>query len=235
MSAPRNLLLLALFCFLPPAHAAAPPASLTEAQQQRLRQAVAAFLRANALDKQGKVDEVISAMRRGLAIEREVHGQVRPSMLPWLRGLANLLERQGDRAGAERALAEEEAVARRACGPGHWKVIDARLALADYRRRAKWTAQQRKQHEQALRLDGRVRRLHREGKARSALAPAKQVVAIWKGLLGERHPSYATSLNDLPSSTWRWGSTRPPCPCTSRRWPSAGRCWGRSTPNTRSA
>ncbi len=58
-------------------------------------------------------------------------------------------------------------------------------------------SEQRRKLDEAVRLNAQVVQLYKAGKAREAVAPAKQVLAIRKEVLGERHPDYADSLNNL--------------------------------------
>jgi tetratricopeptide (TPR) repeat protein len=59
------------------------------------------------------------------------------------------------------------------------------------------TAEQRQQLAKANRLEGEVLALYRKGRFREAVDRARQVVEIRKQALGEKHPDYATSLNNL--------------------------------------
>ena len=58
-------------------------------------------------------------------------------------------------------------------------------------------SEQQKKLNEADRLDARVVQLYEAGKAREAVAPARQALAIRKQVLGERHPYYGTSLSNL--------------------------------------
>jgi hypothetical protein len=150
--------------------------------------------------KEGKTAEALAIARRGLVLVRGVHGQVPFRGLALLRWLATLQERQEAWAGAKRTRAETEEVLRRAYGMDHGQVIDARLAQTDCQRQAMGTAVERQQLHQAEESNRRVVRFYQAGKAPSAVALAKQVLAIRKDIFGEKHPDYAQSLRKPTSN-----------------------------------
>ena len=62
---------------------------------------------------------------------------------------------------------------------------------------AKLTREQRDALRRARDLDRQVIALYQEGKAAKAVPLAEKARGIWKETLGERHPDYAISLNNL--------------------------------------
>ena len=58
----------------------------------------------------------------------------------------------------------------------------------------------------------------------------RQALEIRKQALGENHPDYAASLNNLACCTRPWGTTPRPSRSTAGPWRSARRCWARTTP-----
>jgi CHAT domain-containing protein/Tfp pilus assembly protein PilF len=82
-------------------------------------------------------------------------------------------------------------------GEGHWKTVDARLRLAEALAQQKRTPAQRAALARALGLSGQVVSLYRMGQAAKAPPLARQALAIYKEALGEKHPYYASSLNNL--------------------------------------
>jgi CHAT domain-containing protein/tetratricopeptide (TPR) repeat protein len=93
--------------------------------------------------------------------------------------------------------ADELAVQSKLWGPGHWKVVSFRLALADAEHFAKMDAKQRALVVRANQLNSNVVSLIEAGKAGAALKMAQEAMAIRKKVLGEKHPDYADSLNYL--------------------------------------
>jgi tetratricopeptide (TPR) repeat protein len=82
-------------------------------------------------------------------------------------------------------------------GAQHWQVIDARLALEDTDRLARMVPAGRHRLEEAGQLNRQVDQLYQQGKAHEAIPLAQKALEINKQTLGERHPYYATSLNNL--------------------------------------
>jgi tetratricopeptide (TPR) repeat protein len=76
-------------------------------------------------------------------------------------------------------------------------VTDARRALEDCDRLAGFDAAGRTRFWEAVELSVRVIDLKEIGKAREAVDMAKKVLALYESLLGENHPAYAESLNNL--------------------------------------
>jgi CHAT domain-containing protein/tetratricopeptide (TPR) repeat protein len=60
-----------------------------------------------------------------------------------------------------------------------------------------FTPEQRQRLEEATRLNDQALKLHQQGRARDALVPARQALAIRKALLGEKQFDTANSLNAL--------------------------------------
>ena len=177
-----------------PAWAAAPPARLTPAQQQRLQESNRQFQQANALFKQGKTLESIQAARQALALQRVVFGRLPLSRCNWLEWMAGHLQQREDFPGAEQALAEVLSVRRFALGESHWQTTDARLALAHGKRLAGLSTEQRKRLSQAERWNSQGENLHRQGKYVEALPLAARAAEARKELLGEKDRRYADSL-----------------------------------------
>jgi CHAT domain-containing protein/Tfp pilus assembly protein PilF len=147
----------------------------------------------------GKLSEAITSAKAMLAIERKVlpagHDDVTGS-LNWLARLHAKLEDFG----AARAAGQEAlGILRTRYGEVDWKVTNARLALDDVARLAGMTRDQKQKLTDASRLDREVVALYRAGKYGEGLSRARRAVALYKEVLGERHPDYAQSLNNLAS------------------------------------
>jgi CHAT domain-containing protein len=145
----------------------------------------------------GKLAEAIAATEKVLAIERTVLGASHDETIASLNLLAELHEERGDFAGARKARQEALDGLRASLGVPRWRVTDVRLALEDLEHRSQMTPAQRQQLTQARALNRHILELYRQGKYREAIQPAQQALALRKEVLGEKHRSSATSLNNL--------------------------------------
>ena len=145
----------------------------------------------------GKLAEATAVAEAALAIERETLPAGDAVLAVSLGWLAELYLQREDFAAAKAARQEALEILRQRHGAAHWRVTDARLALEDVQRRAGMTHDQRQKLAEADRLNGEVIALYRAGKSGEALKSARRALAIRKEVLGERHPKYATSLNNL--------------------------------------
>jgi CHAT domain-containing protein/Tfp pilus assembly protein PilF len=179
------------------AFAAAPPPRLTPAQRKMLQKSDQQIEQAGALLRGNKKAEAAEAVRRGLDLEREVFGQVRPSRCDLLEALAELCEQIADKKGAERARKEAVRVLTAALGAEHYKTIDARWEWKDGRARAAMTAEQRRQLREAVACDRRGESLWSQGKPLQAVPLYRRALELRRRLHGKKHPSYATRVNNL--------------------------------------
>jgi tetratricopeptide (TPR) repeat protein len=170
---------------------------LTAEQQKQLQQAKAHGEQARKQFEQGKHVEAIQRWQKKVALERAVWGTAHAQLVPSLQTLATWQEAVEDFAGAEKARQEVLAIQTRLLGDRHWRVADARLALADTRRLARLDRDQRQRLAKARQWNSEVFRLARQGKLSEALALALRALQVRKELLGEEHPDYAESLNTL--------------------------------------
>ena len=60
----------------------------------------------------------------------------------------------------------------------------------------------------------------------------RQALEIRKKALGEGHPDYAASLNNLAGLYQSWATTPAPSRSSARPWRSGRRPWARATPTT---
>ena len=74
--------------------------------------------------------------------------------------------------------------------------------------------------------------LYERGQYAEAEPLYKQAMEIRRTALGEGHPDYATSLNNLAGCTTRWAGTPRPSRSTSRRWRFVARPWASGIPTT---
>jgi tetratricopeptide (TPR) repeat protein len=177
--------------------AAAPPARLTAEQAEQLAQSQRWLQRATTHYGAGEIDKVIEALHKGLALERSLFGHLRAASLLWLERQAVLLEHRERFADA--ILARQELLRRRheLHGLDDWRVTDARLDLQNTRLLVRLETKQRQQLRQAGQWDTQVVRLWQQGRSREALPLAEKALATRRAILGEKHPHYATSMNNL--------------------------------------
>ncbi|HEY7428890.1 MAG TPA: tetratricopeptide repeat protein, partial [Gemmataceae bacterium] len=174
-----------------------PKPSPTREQQEKLKERDLYLAEANRLQREGKLVEAIAAAGKKLAIERQVFGDVHEDVAGSLESLAEMHHQRENFAAARKARQEVLTIRVKLHGEEHWKVTDARLALADVERLGRMTPRQRQRLAEANRLNGEVVALYQQGRFREAVDQARQVLEIRKQALGEQHPDYATSLNNL--------------------------------------
>jgi tetratricopeptide (TPR) repeat protein len=130
-------------------------------------------------------------------MERVLFGSMHRDVRLTLTGLARLCERKGDWAGAMQARQEAATIQEQLWGKKHWQALDARWEAADQERRERMTDEQHQKLKLAAALDGRMARLHQQGRFREALEPARRALSLRKEVFGHKHPDYALSLNAL--------------------------------------
>jgi CHAT domain-containing protein/tetratricopeptide (TPR) repeat protein len=114
-----------------------------------------------------------------------------------LQRLARWREALGQFVKAIRLRQEILRLQERRLGKGHWQTSDARWDLHDSRRRAGMSPEDRAVLLQAQAENRRVEQLYRQGRSREALPSAVKVLVLYRKVLGEGHPRYALSLNNL--------------------------------------
>ena len=152
---------------------------------------------ATELRKQGKLAEAIAAAEKMLAVEQELSGKQHEKVLGTWDLIAQLHEQREDFGSARTAREEVLAIRTKAVGADHWRTSDARRALKNVDVLERLSSDDRRQLIQATLLNGTVVQLRGQGKSREALKPAGQVRDIRQKVLGEQHPDYANSLNNL--------------------------------------
>jgi CHAT domain-containing protein/tetratricopeptide (TPR) repeat protein len=192
------------------------PKALTAEQRGRLKECDRYAARAMELDRAGKLAEMVAAWEKKLAIEREVLGRHHEVVIRSLQELGRMHTFREDFGSARKVQEEVLAIQKELHGELDWRVTDARWALADIERLAKLEPGQRQRLRRATALAAQVTRLRQQGKAPEALPLARQVRAIRQELLGERHPSYAASLNNLAGLYQDMGDHRAALPLYQR-------------------
>jgi tetratricopeptide (TPR) repeat protein len=173
------------------------PATLTKEQQDKLKERDQFLMEAKKLQAEGKLTEAVAAAEKMLAIERELYGKVHPEVAESLQLLAQMYEVLEDFPAARKARQEVLAIQIKLRGAQHWQVTDARLALEGVERLDRMTPADRRRLAEAAQLHGRVVELYQQGKAPAALPLAQKILGIHKEVLGEHHPDYVSSLNNL--------------------------------------
>jgi tetratricopeptide (TPR) repeat protein/CHAT domain-containing protein len=165
----------------------------TRLLQERDRHRAAAVSLADA----GKLDDAVRELSAALSIERQVLGELCKDAAETLNALADIYEFQEDWVSARNArrgllLLHERQPERR-----DWRVGDARRALAELERQVAMTPEQRQSYRSARQLNASGFGLMTTGQYRAAEAPLLEAIRIRKNLLGQNHPHYAGSLNNL--------------------------------------
>jgi CHAT domain-containing protein/tetratricopeptide (TPR) repeat protein len=173
------------------------PAPLTQEQQQKLKERDRLAKEAQQLWADGKLAEAIAAAEKMLAIERQVLGPVHPDVVGSLQFLAAMHEKRADYPAARKARQEVLAIQTKLLGADHWQVTDARLALQSVEGLARMAPADQRRLAEAGQLNNHVVQLYRQGKMQDALLLAQKALAIRKQVLGEGHPDYAISLQNL--------------------------------------
>ena len=170
---------------------------LTPEQKAKLEERDRCSKRMQELQKEGKLKEAIEAAEKVLAIEREVYGDVHEDVAGSLETLADIHEELAAWGAARKAREEVVAITTTLLGAEHHKVTDARLSLTNVETLAQLTAEQRQRLANAAKLNLQVVGLYGQGKPQEAISLAQQVCTTQKEVLGEEHPDYATTLNNL--------------------------------------
>ncbi|MBY0232866.1 MAG: tetratricopeptide repeat protein [Gemmataceae bacterium] len=177
--------------------AAAPPAKFTAEQIKTVRQWHE--LQKVGLEdwKAGKRKEAMGPLGQALEIGLRLVGR-------WHRGTETTAFELGY---AWQTLGEWEKEAechriviearRRLDGEGHWRTVDARLALAEALAQAKRTPKQREALVRTQELNGSAVALYKEARFKEALPLLHEALKLAEETLGKRHPLYAMSLNNL--------------------------------------
>jgi CHAT domain-containing protein/tetratricopeptide (TPR) repeat protein len=198
------------------AWAAAPPARLTPAQAEKLEQRDRLWAEAQRLDKAGSRVEARAALRRVLALEREVLGRAHPAVARTLAAQFRLAEAQGDWKGAVAAIRERAGVFARLYGERDFRAVEARLVAEDTELRSRLTPGKRQELARAWQLNAQVVSLQGRGKMKEALAAAEEAAELVMGAAGEKHPLYALSVLNVGSTARAMGDHRRALPLLER-------------------
>jgi CHAT domain-containing protein len=173
------------------------PAPLTKEQQEKLKERDRLLDEGKRLFADNQVDRAMALGEKALAITQEVRGEQHAEALNLCQTLAQGYEQQANFAAAKKLRQQVLAIQTKVHGKDHWMVTDARLALEGVERLARLAPADRRLLAEAVQLNGRVVQLYQQGKTPEAFPLAQKALEIRKQVLGERHPDYANSLNNL--------------------------------------
>jgi CHAT domain-containing protein/tetratricopeptide (TPR) repeat protein len=179
------------------AQGAAPPARMSAEQAERWERRNRLLRRANALVRAGQTGEANASVRRALALERGLLGDLSGNGLVWLVWLAEKQQEREQFAGALASRRELLTLLRDRHGRGDWRVRDARLDLDDALLLARLDSEQRQRLRQAGQWNEQVFRLWRQGRSQEALPLAKKALQARRQILGEKHRHTALSWFNL--------------------------------------
>jgi tetratricopeptide (TPR) repeat protein/CHAT domain-containing protein len=170
---------------------------LTPGQKAKLQERDRLAAEAQKYNRAGKSNEILAALQKKLAIEREVFGDVNEEVASSLVALAQIHEAREDFDAARKTRKEVLTLRTNLHGDKDWRVTDARLDLEDLELRARLGAAARLRVREAESFNKRARDLWQGGHAREALPLARQALSIRRDLLTENHRDYVTSLMGL--------------------------------------
>jgi CHAT domain-containing protein len=189
--------LLILCAMTPTTWSAAPPAEPTKEQKAKLAECDRLVKSLPELVQKRQNDKALETAERIVALEKEVLSETDTRVIGSLQRLARGRELLGQFVKAIRVRQEVVRLQERRLGKDHWQTTDARLDLQDSRRLAGMSPEDRAALRQAQAESGRVEQLRQQGRYKEAVQIAVRVLAVVRNVLGEKHPKYALSLNNL--------------------------------------
>ena len=160
-------------------------------QIQRAQESIRASLLAQDVGQAlANIDELLELLR-------EAYGESHPRTLATLRSKASFLEDLDEFDDAQQVRESTVELCTERFGAHDWRVIDAKLELADTTRLSAFSVEQRQMFRWAEQADTRIAQLDNAGKLREAFELAGGVLEIRRELLGEEHYHYCHSLNDM--------------------------------------
>lgn len=170
---------------------------LTEAQKGRIQERDAILKRAEELVQTRKWQEAIGEVEKMLAIERMVFGNEHDDVIGSLGSLRELHVQCENFARAKNAAEELLAIQTKRFGPADWRVTDARIELDNVGRQERLTPVNRKRLAEAFANYEAAATLNEAGQTAAAIEKTRESAEIYRELLGNRHPGYATLLESL--------------------------------------
>jgi CHAT domain-containing protein/tetratricopeptide (TPR) repeat protein len=180
------------------AFAAAPPMrTLTPDQGKLLLERNALYAAAAKSWKAKKQTEAIAGLQKVLRIEQALTGPWHLRTEAAARNLANVHRSRGEWAEQASYLRQVIEARRRLYGVDDYRTVDARLWLGEALAQQKRTPEQRQALARARDLHKRAAALAQNGEPTRAVPMIKEALGVFKELLGEKHPEYASCLHNL--------------------------------------
>jgi len=149
------------------------------------------------LQQEQKFAEALAAAEQVLAIERDVLGPDHIELATTLDRLSTLAQLIDDLATAQEHAAEALRLRTARLGAEHWRTVSTRWQLDTLARSAKLDAAERQKLAEADELAVQTVQLDNEGRTAEAFPLAHKCIELRRELLGEQHPQFAMSLNNL--------------------------------------
>jgi tetratricopeptide (TPR) repeat protein len=179
------------------AFGAAPPARLTPEQMKLLSERNALWNASQKAWKAGKQKEAIASLENVLELQQRVYGPAHRLTAVFAESLGNLHKARGEWEQEAKYRRVSIEALRGPLGVGHYRTVDARLALEEALAQQKRTPAQRAALARAQGLNEQAVALYRKGQAAKAIPLAERALSLHKEVLGEKHPLYATTMNNL--------------------------------------
>jgi len=173
------------------------PAPKGHARKARLAERDRWSEQAREFERAKRLPDALAALDKALSIELEVFGAVDEQIAGTLMWQARLHRQSDDFAHARKLLERAHSILDRLFGKSDWRTGDARRALADLGHRARLSPKERERLNKARTLSVRSVRLYRAGRYGDAIRIGKDVLEIFRAVIGESDPAYAAALGNL--------------------------------------
>ncbi len=147
--------------------------------------------------KEGKFDEAITLLEQVYTLEKSVFGAAHPELLGTLSWLGDVATLKQDDTAAIDLRKRQHRMSEQLYGQTDYQTQDASRAITDAEQNAIRSPEQRTSLREAWEAMSTVDKLIGEGQFILAIPMATKAAAIRKQVLGEQHPDYANSLNDM--------------------------------------
>lgn len=181
--------------------------ALTDAQKDRLKERDTFEKEAQQHVLEGRLTEALATARKMLAIEQEILGPEHANAVGSWEMIAQLQTKLEDFSGAKESREKLIEIQRSISGPEHWRTADAQRALKHLDVLQKLAPGDRQQLNEVSALNLTAMGLFRDGKSQEAIPLFAQIAEILQKILGEDHPEYAISLNNLAYLTDELGDS----------------------------